>query len=440
MKHLSIALLATTAFSLGCVALNDSGGSQINNTPPPRQSICADLDSPIGCGAECNTDLDCDSTTFCNSGACDAVCTMGGTECGDNATCIEHGRCLDFGQDGGSSTDGGICADIELETERVIPNIALIVDKSGSMVADFEGDCPRDNNPNDGCEDLGYDNPAFDVSRWDAAREALIGNPATAGDGIVGELESIARFSWFAYDKPYSENSPDLTCDPRMVSVPTFALNNGGAIQTLYAGAEPVSDGFTPTAEAVKFVREQVMSSPPTDGPTAFVLATDGFPNGCDNLAEAEDQTNSVNEVANAYATQVNGAPIETFVLGVSFGGASGGTHLQALANAGQGPGTTDAEWWMASDADELEDKLRTIVTSQIPCEADLVGRIVLSAACSGTVQLDGETLACNNPTRGWRAVDDDTIELLGSACEDWRGGEASSLIGSWPCGAVIVE
>ncbi len=424
MKHSKIAILVVLSFAAGCVALNDTGGRRIKNDNGPRESICDELGSPIGCGEECNTDLDCDLATFCKSGRCDAVCVVGGDQCGNQAVCIEHGRCLDLEDDGGTYTDDRVCADIELETERVIPNIALIVDKSGSMLADFSG--------------LLAGQPGFTPpTRWDAAKAALIGNPAVAGDGVVGELDSIARFSFYSYDKQGGLISPDLTCTPRIDSVPNFVLNNGGAIQTAYAGIVP--DGWTPTAEAVNYVTTQVSNTPPVDGPTAFVLATDGFPNGCDEVGAPADLTNSVNAVANAYSTMINGTPIETYVLGVSFGGASGGTHLQALANAGQGV-ASGAEWWMASDAEDLEAKLRTIVTTAIPCEADLAGRILPAAACSGRVTLDGEVLTCNNPTRGWRAIDEDTIELLGSACEDWQGGEASSLIGSWPCGAVIVE
>ena len=39
----------------------------------------------------------------------------------------------------------------------------------------------------------------------------------------------------------------------------------------------------------------------------------------------------------------------------------------------------------------------------------------------------------------GWRAVDGSTIELTGTACQDWRSGD-SDLEAVFPCDAVLVQ
>jgi len=52
---------------------------------------------------------------------------------------------------------------------------------------------------------------------------------------------------------------------------------------------------------------------------------------------------------------------------------------------------------------------------------------------------LDDEWLTCDDSERGWRAIDGSTIELTGSACQDWRSGDAE-LEAVFPCDAVVVQ
>jgi len=308
-----------------------------------------------------------------------------------------------------------------VSTDRVIPNIMVIVDRSGSMRFDLDGDCPF---VGSGCPSSGTPNPDFQQSRWSAVRNALVGP-----DGLIRRLDAIARFGLALYWKP-GEDSPAMRdgemCATTDVVGFTQSLQNADSIAGLFDVNAP--SGYTPTAEAIDAVTDSWAASPPPDGPTVYLLATDGAPNGCDEDDEAIDRENSLQAVTRAFDLG-----IQTFVLGVSFDDA----HLQDLADAGRGV-TSGATLWTADSVPELESALEQIVVQNIPCTVRLTdGVIDTSKACEGRVSLGGQPLGCNDARRGWRAVDGETIELLGSACADWRVGGAA-LQARFPCDVIV--
>jgi hypothetical protein len=319
--------------------------------------------------------------------------------------------------------DGSVCGELEVATDRVIPNIMIIVDRSGSMRRDFGGDCPFIGN---GCPSSGTPNPDFDEGRWDAVEDALIGT-----NGLVRRLDSIARFGLTLYWKP-GEDPPSMSdgqmCASTDVVAITQSLDNADSIATSFSANDP--GGYTPTAEAIEAVTDSLIATPPPQGPTVYLLATDGLPNGCDQDGDNVDRNNSVAAVESAFDEG-----IETFVLGVNFDD----DHLQDLANAGQGVGS-GATLWTADSVSELQTALEQIVIQNIPCTVSLTDGIIdTSRACEGKVRLNDELLACNDSERGWQAIDGSTIELTGSACQDWRGGD-TALEAVFPCDAVLVQ
>jgi hypothetical protein len=387
-------------------------------------SICGDAGAPESCGTSCSSDTECEAGTFCEDGACNAICTAGGGQCGLEGRCISNGRCVPVFVDGGASMgDGSVCGELELTTDRVIPNIMIIVDRSGSMLRDFEGDCPFDGN---GCPNSGTPNPNFDQARWDSVEDALVGP-----DGLVRRLDSIARFGLTLYWKP-GEDAPAMSDGEMCASTDGVAiaanLENAESIASAFDDNSP--GGYTPTAEALESVTDALIAMPPPEGPKVYLLATDGAPNGCDEDGVDVDRSNSVAAVKRAFDLG-----IETFVLGVSFDD----DHLQDLANAGQGM-DSGAILWTADNISELQAALEQIVVQNIPCTVGLSDGVVDTAkACAGKVRFNGELLACGDTERGWRAVDGRTIELMGSACRDWRLGDAD-LAAAFPCDAVVVE
>lgn len=416
--------LFVSAFTAGLVLGCGSGGSQggIVRSEDALPSICGEAGAPAGCGETCISDSGCSTGTYCDNGICVAVCTPEGGQCGSTAACSSNGRCVpQFGDGGVSMGDGSVCGQLELATDRVIPNIMMIVDRSGSMRRDFEGDCPFTGN---GCPNSGTPNPDFGEARWNSVEDALVG-----ANGLVRRLDSIARFGLTLYWKPGED--PPSTSDGGMcastdgVSL-TASLDNADSIAASFSANEP--GGYTPTAEAIEAVTNSLIATPPPEGPTVYLLATDGLPNGCDQNGGSIDRNNSVGAVDRAFGL---GTP--TFVLGVNFDD----SHLQDLANAGQGV-ASGATLWTANSVSELQTALEQIVVQNIPCTVSLTdGTIDTAQACAGEVRLNGEVLACDNAERGWRAIDGNAIEIMGSACQDWRGGDAD-LQAVFPCYVVV--
>ncbi|MGB8332481.1 MAG: vWA domain-containing protein [Polyangiales bacterium] len=419
MNRTLIASACVAVFALGCESdVPEAGTARSQDLP----SICGEEGAPTSCGDTCRGDSGCGVGTFCTNGVCIAVCTSAGGHCGVGAECTPNGRCVPTFGDGGMMTpDGSVCGQLEVATARVIPNIMLIVDRSGSMLRDFEGDCPYNGN---GCPNFGTPNPDFDEARWDSVEDALVGT-----NGLVRRLDSIARFGLALYWKP-GEDSPSLSDGEICASTDGVAivqsLDNASSIAARFAANDP--GGYTPTAEAIETVTESLIATPPPEGPTVYLLATDGLPNGCDEDGENVDRDNSVNAVQRAF-----GLGIETFVLGVNFDD----EHLQDLANAGRGA-ASGATLWTADSVSELQAALEQIVVQNIPCTVKLTdGTIDTLKACDGQVRLNGEALDCNDQERGWRPVDGRTIEVTGSACADWRAGDAD-LEAVFPCYVVV--
>ena len=176
-------LALVAACPLGCASGGPEEGTiRLEDLP----SVCDQEGAPEGCGKACLSDSVCDTGTFCDNGVCIAVCTPEGGQCGTAAECISNGRCVPVFGDGGVSTgDGSVCAELEVATDRVIPNIMIIVDRSGSMRRDFEGDCPFTGG---GCPNSGTPNPNFGVARWDSVEDALVG-----ANGLVRRVRRRRR-------------------------------------------------------------------------------------------------------------------------------------------------------------------------------------------------------------------------------------------------------
>ena len=167
-SSLSIALVALGGLLMLACGGGDSGenrgGGGMGGTGITLD--CSTLDPrPADCDKDCTSSAQCEAS-FCDNGKCVAHCTA--TQgCGANSTCNVSGRCvpnMNTGGTGGTGNTGGgsVCPHLELATDRVIPNIMMIVDRSGSMDWDFSG-CDGD-----GCVFVA-------PSRWNAVVDALVG-------------------------------------------------------------------------------------------------------------------------------------------------------------------------------------------------------------------------------------------------------------------------
>jgi hypothetical protein len=294
---------------------------------------------------------------------------------------------------------GPTCIEGEVEFEEVVPQVWLLLDRSGSM-----------------SERLGV------VSRWQALGTVLLGDPDDIEDrGVVGEFEDRVAFGATFY----TSGSGAAGCVLDLESV-ALARNSYDKIRHRYRLLQP--SGGTPTAESVAAVVANAEKEDLSGGRKILVLATDGAPGACAK-STANAQTAVENEVAVAYQKD-----IETFAISISTG--TDAPHMQRVANLGVGlPANSDppAPYYTAQSQAELAQAFSTILTD-VPrsCFFSLNGEVDPDEAGEGTVILAGKELVYEAPD-GWRLAAVDHVELLGAACDQIRAGEENLDI-SFPC------
>lgn len=398
--------LAITFLTLaaGATAQSCGGGGGLQDTrgPSPCEDVLADQ-----CGADCSGDTSCPDGLYCGTdGTCTADCTPDGGQCLDDEVCTSEGRCnqggifgnLDGGGGDGSPMQGDGCVAFDVGFEKQIPTVVLLVDQSGSMNDNFNGQ-----------------------SRWNAVRDSLMAQP----NGIVATLEDDVRFGLALYS---SQNGNAGGQCPILTEV-SISLMNFNQINTIFQAADPIDE--TPTGESLALVAADLdtFNEP---GDKIIVLATDGEPDTCEEPNPQNGQPEAITAAQNAFSDG-----IRTFI--ISVGTDVGNAHLQDMANAGVGNpvgGSANAPFWIADNQQGLIDAFRQIISGVRSCVVDLDGRVDEQFASQGTVRIDGRELIFNDPD-GWQLNNPEQIELLGDACQTLKE-DASTLSIVFPCGVVV--
>ncbi|HET9619925.1 MAG TPA: vWA domain-containing protein [Kofleriaceae bacterium] len=369
------------------------------------ESLCADQVPPP---AACNTPCDpvsgadqCPLGYHCSAdGKCDTQCTPTGNECGASNTCTNDGFCQPGDNNGPPPIDAE-CPAVHFTASKVTPSVQLLLDRSGSMLEDFNGN------------DNGLGN-----SKFTAEDKALV-DPT----GVVTQLQSSVYFGVMMY--------PSNVC-PGTVQTPR-ALMNAGAIASFIQSNVPASTGNTPTPQAIdSAVQDFVANKPPAGSPPIIVLATDGLPNDCSgkngNLAKQQ----SITAAANAFS---KGIKLFVLVVGNQFDD----TFKRALANAGQGvqPGQPDAKAYSATNATQLTQAFQEIIGGVVSCDLKLNGHVDPGNAQTGSVSLNGANLIFGTD---WNVdADGTTLHLLGKACDTLKGSTDPKVDATFSCGAVLL-
>jgi hypothetical protein len=299
--------------------------------------------------------------------------------------------------------DPSVCASAKITATRITPTVQFVIDGSSSMVALFGTG-----------------------TRWSVLRDTLIGP-----QGVVTTLASAVKFGMAIYGS--NEECPSLTAVAPAVS-------NLMAMTTAYPNDQPGVG--TPTGEALQKVVDGLpdFSMP---GPDAIlesapiiILATDGEPNGCAGAKAATcdwvgDLANCIASVAEApanYGTTfaavraAKAKKIPVWVVSLA-DGLNAIPDLQTTANIGAGladdamPGATI---YSPQSSADLTMTLSTLIGTATSCDVKLAGKLDLTRACEGTVQINGSPLACNDP-QGWMPVDESHIVLQGTACDRFK-------------------
>lgn len=366
------------------------------------------------CGAACSDTTPCAAGLYCANGACSADC-IGDVDCA-RGKCSAQGRCVEE-EDAGpmikvdppdldasvAAPDGApTCIEGQVEFTPVMPQVWLLLDRSGSMTGSL----------------------GTTSTRWQALGAVILGDPADPEDrGVVGDFEDRAAFGAVFYTDQYSSTSSG--CVLALESVAP-AANNYSKIKQRYNKLGP--SGGTPTADSVAATISEASTRDLTGGPKILVLATDGEPGSCAPRQDAAT-TEVEKEVAQGFAKGIT-----TFAISIATD--TNATHMQRVANIGVGlaaDATPPAPFYTAESQEELKLAFSTIL-EDVPrsCVFSLNGEVDTNKADQGSVTLAGVTLVYNDEN-GWTLKQPDQVELLGEACDQIQAGEEELDI-TFPC------
>ena len=365
------------------------------------------------CGQTCAGDSTCGPGTYCSvNKACTADCTPGGGECGQGKMCSSNGRCqsgIDLdGSAGSGNGDGGPvrdgCVNVAVQIKKTIPTVVLLVDQSGSMTESFSGG-----------------------NRWDVLRDALM----DAQTGIVARLENDVRFGLALYSSRDENSDGTVEGECPLLTEVAVALGNYQAINTVYAGADPIDE--TPTGDSITAVTDALIPVQ-SDGPKVIVLATDGEPDTCEVPNPQNGQAEAIAAAQRAFQNN-----IRTYIISVGQGTVSL-SHLQDMANAGQGlpvGGAQKADYYEANNQAALEGAFNEIINGVRDCKLKLNGQVDPAKAGQGRVTLDGQPLGYQDPN-GWKLNNPTEIELVGTSCQAIKTGDHDVRV-TFPCGVITI-
>lgn len=379
------ALLLITA--CGNHGSSSSGPCDDIPTPPQCELRC---DPAPGAPATCPDGLSCTP-----DGRCHAQCRAGGDECGDGYNCTDDGRCQPDEQP--PLPEPMPCPRVNFTAMPITPSILLLIDRSDSMLGDFGNG----------------------MSRWEAIKAALI-HPV---NGVVTQLQSKAYFGAMIY---YTVREPNPVCP--LLTVRPRALDNATAISEILA-VDPTYS-WTPTAKSLDAARLSFAATPPPEGSLPFiVLATDGFPSGCDDPG-TDEKAMTVAAAARAREAGIRVIPL-------SVGTAIDNQHLQEVANAGAGvaAGQPNAPLYRGNNPAELKGAFDTIIRGVVSCDLTINGSVTQDQAAEADVLLNGRRIAFGTD---WILVGDRTIRLQGVSCDELKSAPAPTVNGTFPCGVRI--
>lgn len=321
---------------------------------------------------------------------------------------------------GGSSSNGfvsdgaAICGNDVHQPVTHPPLIFFVLDRSGSM---SEAATP------------GGD------SRWSYVVDAAV--------SMVDQLGSLVRTGAAVFPHPLAEEGQEclgggLVFDPKVGAGPTSFRN---AIDI-----DPF--GGTPTAATLEAILSTVLAE---DGPRAVILATDGAPNcnpdascdadecmvnvlgqcpadieNCCDPAVGGIRENCIDRVASVLAVQaLANAGVDVYVVGIP-GTEQFAAILNQLAVVGGAPREGEDEYYYrVDDVDTLSDVFREIGAALVSCSFDLSDPP--DAPGKTNVYFDAQVVL-QDAENGWVWVDEDTIQLVGAACDELKTGSVAEV------------
>ena len=273
---------------------------------------------------------------------------------------------------------------ITFEQRTAVPDILLVVDKSGSM-----GDPLVNGNV---------------TSKWDVMRSAVANIVSNKGDKV--------NFGLMLF--PWTNN-----CNDGQVRV-TPGLNNVGPILQEMNSVGP--GGSTPTHQSIKRARDYYDGQPVNPDGRIVLLATDGYP----YCSTVNQSVTAIQELA-----QRN---IQTYVLGFGFGSADI-NGLTQMAVAG-----TTGQVYSADSPDQLSFTLDSILGEVTTPSCNFELQETAEDDADINISVNGVELVRDDPN-GWSFDSTtNTVTLLGASCEAVKAGGADGIAVDLGCEGAIVD
>jgi len=319
----------------------------------------------------------------------------GGTSSGSGLGNIE----VPSGTTGNGATvtgNGDTCGVTTHETQRLPPDVLLVLDRSGSMVE----------NKAIGC-----------VNRTCGTRWAE----------VTGALDKVLKSTQVGINWGLKYYPDDDYCGVNAGVNVAIKPSNADAVVSSYMAHLPAEgQSHTPTRQAVE-EGAKYLKSLPHPNPKVILLATDGEPNCMvgwkdDTSAGKHDAAASVQAVADAAMLDV---PV--YVVGVATSKTDATLTLNQMAMAGGTARSDPALLYYAVDTSEdLETAMQAISAQVASCTFSLDSQPPVPDNVA--VEADG-TRFPRDATNGWEyGASPMTIELHGSACSKVKDGTLKSV------------
>ncbi len=325
---------------------------------------------------------------------------------------------------GNTSFDPDDCGEAVVDIPIVTPSVMLVLDKSGSMVADPGGFWDHDQDP-----------MTPTITRWNSLYSVV--------DLIVNNFNNSMNLGAVLFPaktatSSYSEAACVVGAAP---DVPIAGMNAAkilGAIPGALTDAMTMKGG-TPATKGLKVAIKELEGAP-AGQPKFMIFVTDGAAN-CQE--DAPDTTTLFEMYDDSVATTVAAAAamgIQTYVVGIDIsqevsGAAKDGNpdntntyeKLNLVAEAGGVPRPGDEKFFNTTNQDELQSALNMISMQILSCVIDLEPTPKYPDFVEVVPYGKKQVTDCMTED-GWMYLPEDPmkpgvlrIELCGKACSDFQ-------------------
>jgi hypothetical protein len=354
------------------------------------------------------------------------------------------GATSDTGDTGADSSTGFNCGVEDIVASVTIPRVMLVLDKSGSMVADEKGywDADGDDADDDGFKDA---DPAVmatpRITRWQSLHETV--------NFIVTDFEERMDFGAVLFPSVAAKGTySTAACPVKATPDVEIGENQGAAILMTIPPASEVAKiaGGTPATAGMLTGLAGLSTDDPTEDlrPKYVILVTDGAAN-CP-IDPIDDEPESLFEVYDdqlpVVVGQANADKIPTFVVGIDIKdvtsdaaqeGNPNNTNtyekLNEVAVAGGQAREGDEKFYNTANQLELQAALMSISELITSCEFPLsmpvnenlqrLEELIVDQMGGNPLIYDNEQVADCATESGWHYTDatKSAIELCGDAC-----------------------